>query len=220
MVDKLQVTGVYPAENGGEVKAPKKQVLDKDAFLKILIVELTNQDPLDPMKDRDMIAQMAQLSQLEQITQFTHSVDKFFSGFQRLMDTYKAIQGASLVGKYVKVEGVPYMVKDETGTSLVSYKIDAPAQVKVKIYDESGKVVGEEDLGMQDAGMHVYTPSIELDDGKYAVSFEAVDENGDDVSVQTYGWDKVIEAYTEDGNLYLMLSDGKYKPVESVVAFK
>ncbi len=211
---------MYPAENSGEVKAPKKQVLDKDAFLKILIVELTNQDPLDPMKDRDMIAQMAQLSQLEQITQFTHSVDKFFSGFQKLMDTYKAIQGASLVGKYVKVEGVPYMVKDETGTSLVSYKIDAPAQVKVKIYDENGKVVGEEDLGMQDAGMHVYTPSIELDDGKYAVSFEAVDENGDDVSVQTYGWDKVVEAYTEDGNLYLMLSDGKYKPVESVVAFK
>ena len=41
--------------------------LGKDAFLKILVSQLQNQDPLSPMEDRDFVAQMAQFSTLEQI---------------------------------------------------------------------------------------------------------------------------------------------------------
>lgn len=42
--------------------------LGKDAFLRLLVTQLSNQDPMEPMQDRDFIAQMAQFSSLEQIT--------------------------------------------------------------------------------------------------------------------------------------------------------
>lgn len=50
--------------------------LDKDAFLRLLVTQLSNQDPLSPMEDREFIAQMAQFSSLEQM--------------QNLNDSYKA----------------------------------------------------------------------------------------------------------------------------------
>lgn len=52
-------------------------ILGKDDFLKILMVQLQNQDPMNPMEDRDFIAQMATFSMLEQITNMGKSMDKF-----------------------------------------------------------------------------------------------------------------------------------------------
>ena len=50
--------------------------LGKEAFLKILIAQLSNQDPLDPLKDKDFIAQMAQFSTLEQMTNMNKSIEQ------------------------------------------------------------------------------------------------------------------------------------------------
>ena len=67
--------------------------LDKDAFLKLLITELANQDPLNPMDDREFIAQMAQFSALEQMTNMTKALESLSS-----MEQYSA---ANYVGKMV-----------------------------------------------------------------------------------------------------------------------
>ena len=53
--------------------------LGKDAFLKILITQLTHQDPLDPLKDKDFIAQMAQFSTLEQMTNMNKSIEQMLA---------------------------------------------------------------------------------------------------------------------------------------------
>lgn len=70
--------------------------LGKDEFLKILITQLTNQDPTEPMEDRDFIAQMAQFSTLEQMTNLSGE-------FQRLAGLLQSGQAVSLLGKTVDI---------------------------------------------------------------------------------------------------------------------
>ncbi len=70
--------------------------LGKDDFLKLLITQLTNQNPAEPMDDREFIAQMAQFSTLEQMTNLS-------TEFQRLAGLLQAGQAVSLLGKTVDI---------------------------------------------------------------------------------------------------------------------
>ncbi|MFP4113391.1 MAG: flagellar hook assembly protein FlgD [Spirochaetota bacterium] len=73
-----------------------KTELGKDEFLKILITQLENQDPTEPMQDREFIAQMAQFSTLEQMTNMS-------SEFERLGSLLQSGQAVNVLGKTVDI---------------------------------------------------------------------------------------------------------------------
>ena len=90
------VNNTYSSMSGDQLADASRVVskeLDKDAFLRLLIAELANQDPLNPMDDREFIAQMAQFSTLEQMTNMTKALEGMSS-----MQQYSAV---SYVGKVV-----------------------------------------------------------------------------------------------------------------------
>lgn len=70
--------------------------LGKDDFMKILITQLTHQDPTEPMRDTEFIAQMAQFSTLEQITNMTQD-------FSRLAGILSTSQALGLLGRTVQL---------------------------------------------------------------------------------------------------------------------
>lgn len=75
--------------------------LDRDAFLKLLITELRNQDPLKPMEDKDFIAQLAQFSSLEQMQKLNQT-------FETVGKNEAATRAFAMIGKkvdYVSAEG-------------------------------------------------------------------------------------------------------------------
>lgn len=81
--------------------------LGKDDFLKILMAQIKNQNPLDPMKDKEFISQMTQFSSLEQMTNMSQS----FQAFTESQSLPPVIQYSHLIGKEVS-----YPVYDqETG---------------------------------------------------------------------------------------------------------
>jgi flagellar basal-body rod modification protein FlgD len=84
-------------------KAPAKKEMDRDAFLKILMAQLQNQDPTQPMQDREFISQMAQFSSLEQMN--------------KVSQTNSMMLGAQLIGKTVSYRGEDYelLTGDVTG---------------------------------------------------------------------------------------------------------
>lgn len=90
--------------------------LDKNSFLKLLVTQLSKQDPLNPTNDREFIAQMAQFSSLEQMSNVANS-----------MDSLKSFQASTLTGKTVSG-------KDFVSGRLVS------GVVNEVIYDSQGQV--------------------------------------------------------------------------------
>ncbi len=69
------------------------QSMGRDQFMHILLAQLTNQNPLEPLKDQDFIAQMAQFSSLEELK----SMDQRLSNFEESLDSIKkaVLEGAS-----------------------------------------------------------------------------------------------------------------------------
>ena len=104
--------------------------LGKDAFLKILIAQLSNQDPLDPLKDKDFIAQMAQFSTLEQMTNMSKSIEE--------MNALSRGAAVSYIGRTVEYENddglkeygkIAYLRFEKGGTILVTdSEIDVPLE--------------------------------------------------------------------------------------------
>ncbi len=72
------------------------QSLGKDDFIKILITQLTHQDPTAPMEDKEFIAQMAQFSSLEQMTNMAQD-------FNRLTNLLMGSEAATALGKSVEI---------------------------------------------------------------------------------------------------------------------
>ena len=80
-----------------------KNVLGKDDFLKLMVAQMKNQDPMNPADDKDNIAQMAQFSSLEQITNLATAT-------QKLADSMQMTQTLGLIGHtvtYTNADGTP-----------------------------------------------------------------------------------------------------------------
>lgn len=80
-----------------QTKTTGSNTLGKDDFLKILMIQLQNQDPLSPMQDKDFIAQMAQFSTLEQITNMGDAINKFVDS----QNQNQFLQASAMIGKTV-----------------------------------------------------------------------------------------------------------------------
>ena len=90
------VAGVSGATGGVSIHtASSRASISRDQFLKILVSELTSQDPLEPMNNNDFIQQLVGLQSLEQTSTLTDSL----SSFQKFM---QMSSGSSMIGKTVK----------------------------------------------------------------------------------------------------------------------
>ncbi len=105
MLGRMKQLGIAPksasvketttAEEGAAI--PGGDDLDRMAFLNLLVTQLQNQDPLEPMDNTDTIAQLAQFSALEQMQNLNTS----FEGFTETMGRANFVSASSLLGRLV-----------------------------------------------------------------------------------------------------------------------
>jgi len=193
-------------------------ILGKDDFLKLLVTQLSYQDPFEPLKNEEFIAQTAQFSSLEQMQNLNDNFIKFMA--KRTAADYAT--AAQFVGREVKVEGSALVVENSESTEL-SFILPQRAQVTANIYDANDSLVMRLELGMQDANTHQVSLSDEnrggvpLPDGVYTYSVAAISEAGEPVEVTPFMSGKVDSVTYEDNQAFLSIK-GQLIPVENILS--
>ena len=98
-----------------EVRQTGNNMLGKDDFLKLLITQLQNQDPTNPMDDREFIAQMAQFSSLEQMQNMTKAMEALLMSQQQS----QMMEYTNFIGKEVQWHEIS-TEKDDEGNFIVN----------------------------------------------------------------------------------------------------
>lgn len=126
----------------------KNGEMGKDEFMKLLITQLENQDPLKPTDNTEFIAQMAQFSSLEGITNLNSTVNQFATSLQ----STQALQASTLVGRSVQVQtNWTELEEGKPVKGTVDLK-ESSSDVFVAVYSGAGEYMGDISLGQRQAG--------------------------------------------------------------------
>jgi len=119
----------------------------EDRFLKLLVAQLANQDPMNPLDNAQMTSQMAQISTVSSVDKVNQSL----AGMAAQLASMQALQAGSLVGRDVMVEGNRLAIHD--GAAAGAIDLDLPAdKVVVDILSAGGQVIDSFNLGSMGAG--------------------------------------------------------------------
>jgi len=130
------------ATSGDSVKA------DTDKFMTLLVTQLQNQDPLNPLDNAQVTSQLAQLQTVTGVNKLNETLESLKSSYQ----SSESIQATGLIGHGVLVEGNSVALSSSKGILGVELGSDADA-VQVVITDAKGNTVQTMDLGAQKAGV-------------------------------------------------------------------
>lgn len=196
-------------QSGSETYVPDKTTLGKDDFLKLLVSQLQNQDPLNPMESTEFTTQLAQFSSLEQLTSVNTNLD-YLLLYQTSINNAQAV---GFIGNTVKASGNSIPVKDGTSDQIQFDLAGDAAEVNVFVYDASDNLVKTINCGSLNDGEQ----SIEWDgtnddgeavsDGTYTFEVSAKDGNGDTIEASTYMTVEVTGVTFKEGNACLLAGD-------------
>lgn len=150
----------------------------EDRFLKLLVTQMKNQDPLNPLDNAEVTSQMAQLSTVTGINQLNDAVKALSDSFA----ASQSLQAAALVGHGVMIEGNRLELSNGSAYGGVDLA-QAVDKLTVMIKDASGRVIHTADLGPQDgAGSVAFQWDGSMDGGGVApggaYAFEVAAELG------------------------------------------
>lgn len=164
----------------------KKPVSDvqatEDRFLKLLVTQMRNQDPLNPMDNAQVTSQMAQLNTVSGINKLNDTL----TGLTALYQSSQSLQASGMIGHAVLAEGTGLNLQD--GVSIGGAELSGPAdKVVVTITSKAGELIDTMDLGSQPAGIVNFgwdgknSDGIAVANGTYKFSVKAV-QGGQDVA--------------------------------------
>ncbi|ADC27697.1 TPA: flagellar basal body rod modification protein [Campylobacter jejuni] len=215
------------SSSSGIVSNPNA-ALDKDAFLKLLLIELQHQDPTDPMDSDKMLTQTSQLSALEMQQNTNTTMQKMVETMQKLSDSFSTSMSTSALGAIGKMATVSDNKIKLTGADeLIALKMYLPEDsdengVTLEIYDSNNKLVFSEKSDAKSISQGLFTmewpgrnnDGVYAGDGEYTVKMVYNNKNGEKITAN-YGTYPIEGVVFKDGVAYAKMA-GQEVPFDAI----
>ena len=216
LISKAFGTPVSPSATTSSAVSP--QTLGKDDFLRLMVAQLQNQDPLNPLNNTEFVAQTAQFTSLEQL----QNINATLANLASQSNNGGVASASALLGKTVTVNGSS-LALDGTRPATLAYALpSAAAAVAVRVFDRSGNAVRTMVVGQQGAGTHQIVfdglddSGRRLNAGSYTYQIAAADAAGQSVPGVSTGAGQVTGINVE-GNTLMLLVGAQRVPLTAVV---
>ena len=197
-----------------KVQRENKSELDKDAFFKLMLTQMKNQDPMNPMQSHEMAAHLAQFTSLEQM----FNVNENLEAMRKMQTPLKDYQALSFIGKEISADSSSIVrYKDDKSHELRFALLGDATEAKVMIKNEAGdtiRILKLADLkkgnnfvrwdGVNDSGQT-------QGEGEYKFVVEALSSSGTKVAVDTTANGRITGVqFTKKGPMLLVGSQQVY----------
>lgn len=218
MATTSTIIGAAEREFGQQETATK--TLGQNEFLQLLVAQLQNQDPLNPMEDTEFVAQLAQFSSLEHLGNIATGIENLQTQGAR----QEMIGAAGYIGMEVRASGDAISKKEDGSVSKVFFTL--PSDIlggDINIIDSSNNIVRTELLSPATAGQYEYqwdgkdASGEDLPQGQYYVYMRGVGTENELVQISTEVSGIVAGVQSENNEQYLRLDDGRFVRFMNVV---
>ncbi|EAI6383751.1 flagellar basal body rod modification protein [Campylobacter coli] len=202
--------------------------LDKDAFLKLLLIELQHQDPTDPMDSDKMLTQTSQLSALEMQQNTNTTMQKMVETMQLLSNSFSTSMSTSAIGAIGKMATVSDNKIKLTGSDeIIALKMYLPEDsdengVTLEVYDSNNKLVFSEKSDDKSISQGLFTmewpgrnnDGVYAGDGEYTVKMVYNNKNGEKITAN-YGTYPIEGIVFKEGIAYAKMA-GQEVPFDAI----
>jgi flagellar basal-body rod modification protein FlgD len=207
-----QSVNFLPTDNtASQITGAQSKQLGKEDFLKLLVAQLSTQDPLNPVEGQEFTAQLAQFSSLEQMS----NVNKNLEEIQKFNVSMVNSSALDLIGKKVNAPGNTFD-HNAGETSALSFNLGGEAaSVAIDVFDSTGLKVDSIKLTQQSAGLQtaVWDGTDKsgklLPKGNYSFAVAAEDSVGNVVPTELFSSGLVKDVILENDKAYAVVNGQK-----------
>ncbi len=191
MINGVNTDTAAASAAGSLTGTGKSGAMGKDEFLRLLVTQLSNQDPLNPLQGHEFAAQLAQFSSVEQLVNIEARLGEASEMNGLVAANVNNGVAAGLIGKQIEANGNVVGLSGEGGASFDLNLESAAADVKITIRNEAGDPVQTLDLGAVGKGTRNMSWNGDgqngwrMPTGNYTVEVQATDQAGDTVGSLT-----------------------------------
>jgi len=190
----------------GQAPDPAKKDLGEEEFLTLLMTQLGNQDPMNPMESAKFMDQLSAMNTVEQLMAANERLENLMMGLSSLNNQ----SSVGLVGKTIVARGDTVSHSSEETTEFKFEVAEPVAEASIAVKDSEGRIVDVIELGATETGIQSVDwdgtgPEGVLPDGDYTFEIHAQNEHGDPVETRTYITGVVEEIRFDNGYPMLVI---------------